>query len=110
MLYLSFVIYSAPRSPATFSCLQHVKRSWAFPFKLNLVLKAVAAFFSEKIPEGVPTSRIRSLLKLRVLFGKASFTVVYLRKEETLSSILVNGLEREYETTQLLPRSGVFIV
>ena len=36
---------AAPKPPAAFSRLRRVKRSVAFPFKPNLVLKTVAAFF-----------------------------------------------------------------
>ena len=38
----------APNPPAAFSSLRRVKGPAAFPFKLNLVLKTVAAFFWDK--------------------------------------------------------------
>ena len=41
----NFMEIDAPNSPAAFSSLRRVKGPAAFPFKLNLVLKTVAAFF-----------------------------------------------------------------
>ena len=41
----NFMEIDAPNPPAAFSSLRRVKGPAAFPFKLNLVLKTVAAFF-----------------------------------------------------------------
>ena len=51
---MKIVAYHAPRPPASFLHLQHVKKPSPFSFKFDLVLKPAAAFFSEINPHYQP--------------------------------------------------------